>query len=88
MVTKVIVLPRSLGKSLKSDDIGVIAENKEKYINFNASIIVMLLGFINKDVTNILKNIQLRFKDGGKFMVLILDKLTSSLCNTSGINYD
>ena len=36
---------KSLGKKFNKDDIGVIAENKEKYISFNVKIPIKLAGF-------------------------------------------
>ena len=65
---------KELGRRFKRDDIGVIAENKEKYISFNVKINVR-----NEDGTEVCKNIQLRFIDSCRFMVLSLDKLVSNL---------
>ena len=62
-----------LGKKFNKSDIGVIAENKEKYISFNVKINVKLAGVKNKDRTEAHKNIQLRFIDSCRFMASSLD---------------
>ena len=54
---------KKLGRSFNKNDIGVIAEKKEKYISFNVKINVKLAGVKYKDGTEVCKNIQLRFKD-------------------------
>ena len=51
---------KELGKRFNENDIGVIAENKEKYITFNVKINVKLAGVEYKDGTQVHKNIQLR----------------------------
>ena len=51
---------KELGKRFSENDIGVIAENKEKYITFNVKINVKLAGVEYKDGTQVHKNIQLR----------------------------
>ena len=79
---------KELGRRFNKNDIGVIAENKEKYISFNVKINVKLSGVKNKDRTEAHKNIQLRFIDSCKFMASSLDKLASNLCGTSGIQCD
>ena len=58
---------KELGRFNKND-IGVIAENKEKYISFNVKINVKLAGVKYKDGTQVHKNIQLRFIDSCRFM--------------------
>ena len=68
-----------LGRRFNKNDIGVIAENKEKYISFNTKINVKMVGVSNKDGTEVCKNIQLRFIDSCRFMALGLDKLASNL---------
>ena len=78
---------KELGKKFNENDIGVIAENK-KYISFNVKINVKLAGVTNKDGKEVRKNIQMRFIDSCRFMALGLDKLTSNLCGTSGIQCD
>ena len=75
---------KELGRRFNKNDIGVIAENKEKYISFNVKINVKLAGVKYKDGTQVHKNIQLRFIDSCKFMASSLDKLASNLCGTSG----
>ena len=76
---------KELGRRFNKNDIGVIAENKEKYISFNVKINVKLAGVKYKDGTQVHKNIQLRFIDSCRFMASSLDKLASNLCGTSGI---
>ena len=51
---------KELGGRFNKNDIGVIAENKEKYISFNVKINVKLAWVKNKDGTEVGKNIQLR----------------------------
>ena len=70
---------KELGKRFNKNDIGVIAENEEKYIRFNVKINVKLAGVSNKDGTGVCRNIQLRFIDSCRFMALGLDKLASNL---------
>ena len=79
---------KELGKKFNKNDIGVIAENNEKYISFNVKINVKLTGVNNKDGKKVHKNIQLRFIDSCRFMASSLDKLASNLCNTSEIQCD
>ena len=70
---------KELVKRFNKNNIGVIAENKEKYIRFNVKINVKLAGVSNKDGTGVCRNIQLRFIDSCRFMALGLDKLASNL---------
>ena len=70
---------KELGKRFNKNDVGVIAENKEKYISFNVKINVKLAGVSKKDGTGAHKNIQLRFIDSCRFMASSLDKLASNL---------
>ena len=79
---------KELGKRFNKNDIGVIAENKEKYISFNVKINVKLAGVRDKDGKEVHKNIKLRFIDSFRFMATSLDKLASNLCGTSGIHCD
>ena len=79
---------KELGRKFNKDDIGVIAENKEKYISFNVKINVKLAGVKDKDGKVVYKNIRLRFIDSFRFMASSLDKLASNLCSTSGIQCD
>ena len=69
-------------------DIGVIAENKEKYISFNVNINVKLAGVRNKDGEEIPKINQLRFIVSCRFMASSLDKQASNLCETREIYCD
>ena len=52
---------KDLGRKFNKNDVGVIAENKEKYISFNVKINVKLVGVKYKDGTEVCNNIQLRF---------------------------
>ena len=70
---------KELGKRFNKNDIGVIAENKEKYISFNVKINVKLAGVRDEDGKEVHKNIQLRFIDSFRFMASSLDKLVSNL---------
>ena len=79
---------KELGRRFNKNDIGVIAENKEKYISFNVKTNVKLAGVKYKDGTEVCKNIRLRFIDSCRFMASSLDKLASNLCGTSGIQCD
>ena len=54
---------KELGKKFNKSDIGVIAENKEKYISFNVKISVKLAGVKNDDGKEVHKHFQLRFID-------------------------
>ena len=73
---------KELGGRFNKNDIGVIAESREKYISFNIKINVKMR---NEDGIEVCKNIQLRFIDSCRFMASSLDKLASNLCGTSGI---
>ena len=68
---------RELGKQFDFGSIGIIAENKEKYISFNVDVIVGsyedVWGGIKK------KKIQLGFISSIRFMVSSLDSLASNL---------
>ena len=61
---------KELGRRFNKNDIGVVAENKEKYISFNVKINVKVK---NEDGTELHKNIQLRFIEGFRFMASSLD---------------
>ena len=74
---------KELGRSFNKNNTGVIAENKEKYINFNVKINIKLAGVSNKDGIEVRKNIQLRFIDSCRFMASSLDKLASNLNDVS-----
>ena len=73
------VFIRELGKKIKKDNAGVIAENKEKYTSFNVKINVKLAVVSNKNGKEVRKNIQLRFLESCRFMASGLDKLASNL---------
>ena len=70
---------KELGKKFNKNDIGVIAENKEKYVSFNVKINVKLAGVSNKDGKEVRKNIRFRFIDSCRFMASTLDKLASNV---------
>ena len=82
------LLIKELGRRFNKDNIGVIAENKEKYISFNVKINVKLAGVRDKDGKKVHKNIKFRFIDSFRFMASSIDKLASNLCGTSGIQCD
>ena len=73
------------GRKFNKNDIGVISENKEKKISFNVKINRKLAGLSNRDGTEVLKNIHLRFIDNCRFMASSLDNLASNLCGTSEV---
>lgn len=60
---------KELGKRFKKDDIGVFAENKEKYIRFSVTIPIKLTGITNKNGKEI---------DSCRFMRSSLDKLSGN----------
>ena len=60
---------KELGRKFNKDDIGVIAENKERYISFNIKINIKLAGVKDKDGKEVYKNIQLRFIDSFRLIV-------------------
>ena len=75
---------RELGKKIDTGKIGVIAENKEKYISFNVNVIKDRYedewGKIKE------KKIQHRFIDSMRFMASNLDSLSSNLVGVSGMS--
>ena len=79
---------KELGRKFDKDDIGVIAENKEKCISFNVKINVKLAGVKDKDGKEVYKNIKLGFIDSLRFMASSLNKLANNLYGTSGIQCD
>ena len=79
---------KELGKRFNQNDIGVIAENKEKYISFNVKINVKSARVRDKDGKKVYKNIKLRFIHSFRFVASCLDKIASNLCGTSGIQCD
>ena len=78
---------KELGRRFNKNDIGVISDNKEKYLSFNVKINVKLVGVRDEDGKEVSKNIQLRFIDSCRFMASSLYKLASNLCGTSGIQW-
>ena len=70
---------KELGKRFNKNDIGVIAESKEKYNSFNVKVNVKLAWVSNRAGKEVRKNIQLRFIDSCRFVALSLDKLSSNL---------
>ena len=78
---------KELGRKFNKNDIGAIAENKEKYISFNVKINVKLAGVRNNG-KELHKNIKLSFIDSFRFMASSLDKLASNLYGTSRIQCD
>ena len=75
---------RELGRQNGNDSIGVIAENKKKYISFNVD--VKVGEYTTKDGKTKDKKIQLRFIDSVRFMASSLDRLTSNLLGAGGSN--
>ena len=65
---------KELGKKFNKNDIGVIAENLEKYISFNVKINMKLVGVSNEDFKEVPKNIQLRFIDSCRYIASSLGK--------------
>ena len=74
---------RELGKKFDKDKIGVIAENKEKYINFYINVVVGK--YLDKKGKEKEKKIQLSFIDSMRFMAASLDSLSSNLVGMSGM---
>ena len=72
---------RELETKFIRDNIGVIAENKEKYISCNVKFNVKLAGVSNQDRYEVPKNIQFRFIDNCRFVATSLDKLPNNLDN-------
>ena len=74
---------RELGKKFDSRFIGVIAENKEKYISFSVDVIMGLC----KDMWGTIKKkkIQLRFIDSIRFMASSLGSLARNLVGVNGM---
>ena len=74
---------RELGKKFDQGKIGVIAENKEKYVSFNVDVLVDK--YVDKKGKEKEKKIQLRFIDSMRFIANSLDSLTNNLVGVSGI---
>ena len=68
-----------LGKKFNKEDIGCIAENKEKYISFNVKTHIKLAGITDKNGKQVYKKMQLRFIDSCRFLASSLDTLASNL---------
>ena len=68
---------REMGKTFDVGKIGLIAENKEKYISFNIDVVVYSYTDDSGEVKE--KKIRLRFTDSMRFMASILDSLTNNL---------
>ena len=75
---------RELGKKFDTGKIGVIAENKEKYISFNVDVVVDRYEDEFGEIKE--KKIQLRFIDSMRFMMSSLDSLTNNLVGVSGMS--
>ena len=74
---------RELGKKFDTGRIGVIAENKEKYINFNVDVVADK--YLDKEGKEKEKKIQLRFINSMRFMESSLDALSSNLVGVNGM---
>ena len=59
---------KELGRRFNKNDIGLIAENKEKYSSFYVKINIELAGVRDEDGKEVCKNIQLRFIDSCRCM--------------------
>ena len=69
---------KKLRKKINRDDIGIIAENKNKYISFSIETNVKLAAVSNKDGKKIRRNIKLMFMGICRSMSFSLDKLASN----------
>ena len=74
---------RELLKKFDTGKIGVIAENKEKYISFNIDVMVDRYEDEFGEIKE--KKIQLRFIDSIRFMASSLDALSSNLVGVNGV---
>ena len=74
---------RSCNLMYNTNDIGVIAEYKEKYISFTIDIVVDQYVDALDEVKE--KKIELRFIDSIRFMASSLDSLSSNLVGVSGM---
>ena len=74
---------RELGKKFDTGKIGVIAENKEKYISFYIDVVVHK--YVDKNGKEKEKKFQLRFIDSMRFMASSLDALSSNLVGVNGM---
>ena len=74
---------RELGNKFSTNNIGVIAENKEKYISFTVDVVVDTYEYVSGKIKE--KKVKLRFIDSIRFMASSLDSLTSNLVGVSGM---
>ena len=72
---------RELGKKFDKSKIGVIAENKKKYISFNVDVVVDK--YLDKEGKEKERKIQIRFIDSIRFMASSSDALSSNLVGVS-----
>ena len=77
---------RELGNKFDPGKIGVIAENKEKYISFTVDVIVDWYEDASGEVKE--KKIQLRFIDSIRFMASSVHSLSMNLVGVSGMVYN
>ena len=72
-----LICSSELGKKFDTGKIGVIAENKEKYISFNVDVVI---DRYEDELSRIKeKKIQLRFIDSMRFIASSLDSLMNNL---------
>ena len=64
---------KELGKKFNKNDIGVIAENKEKYITFSVPIPAKLAGVTDKNRKAVVKKVKLRLIDSCRFIPSSVD---------------
>ena len=74
---------RELGKEFDSRSVGVIAENKEKYITLNVDVIVGLYEDMWSRIKK--KKIQLRFIDSIRLIASSFDSLARNLVGVNGM---
>lgn len=73
------MLIKKLATKFSQDDIGIIVENKKKYISFYIKINIKFAGMTNKDSREVHKNIQLRLIDSCRFLSFGLDQMVCNL---------
>ena len=74
---------RELGKKCDSGSIGMITENKEKYISFNVNIVVDEYEMPLGEMKQVMR--QLQFINCIRFMASTLDLLSKNLVGTNGM---